>query len=125
MKKYFIVAVAVLVSFASLEFKEDGKINEFELKRAYAQNSDYTEANGGDMTWDDIADILNDWDSNIWGDGFGDEEDTYNDEICDNVHSFCDTYDLTGDPVSEWDMDPSGNYHSVQTDDCDGQPNWC
>jgi hypothetical protein len=88
---------------------------DYALNNAMAQNSELT--GGKDMTWDDVASVLNDWDSIFWGKGWADWNDTYNDTICDWVHAYCDNYDLTGDPV----FDKTGR----QTDDCDGQPNRC
>lgn len=123
-KKLSIIITTVTFCFAIhlMNYKPEQIFNsdlENLLLTANAQNAEW--GNGGDMTWDDIAQMLIDLDADI----AGIDTSTPTNEVINFVHAYLDNYDLTGDPAYSWQQDPSGGYHSIQTDDCDGQPNAC
>jgi len=120
---FFIIAMItanIYVSNFSSTENHNRNISLFQLKLAHAQNCETWE----EMTWEDIANYLESIDASCGViNAIGD--DTPTDNLFETIHAVCDTLDIIGDPVYEWQQAPDGSYASVQTDDCDGQPNWC
>lgn len=125
MKKKVSFLIAIAISGFAIHFMNYKPAQTFNnrldklLLTANAQNAEW--GNGGDMTWDEICQMLIDLDIVMTG------VDTTvpTTETINFVHAYLDNYDLTGDPVFAYQQDPYGGWHSVQVDDCDGQPNMC
>jgi len=114
-----VTAINFSTNFNSLGEKKLGTTSLLQISVANAQGAEYN-----DPTWADISDWLESIDE--WAgvkNAVG--EDTPTDQFSEGIHQYLDDWDLTGDPEYGWFYDSQGNSAYEQTDDCDGQPNFC
>lgn len=111
-------AVATVFNMNLLQVNKAGDISLDAITvMAQAQNSEHVPSS---LTWEHVADALNAADNWFYGGKYKDYYNgrTYNNDVTDVCHAFCDLYDISGDPVYS-------KTTGRQIDDCDGQPNFC
>jgi len=127
-KKYNLIILVAVIAVAMFNFYTNFNLTSeqdswatslLQLNVAHAEGAEYD-----DPTWQNIANWLETWDQ--WAgvkNAIG--ENTPTDQMFNAIHQYFDDWDITGDPEFEWVYDSYGNADYAQTDDCDGQPNFC